>query len=135
LTVVVSHELLLGVKALGSLEQEVMELLWRGEPMSVREVKRSLGDKKAHTTVMTTLDRLFKKGLLRREREGTAYVYQAAMSREDYQRRLVETTVGRMLEDSAGSVLAAFVDTAAEIDEENLQRLEALIAARKGKRK
>ena len=92
-----------------------MALLWRGLPMSVRDVKKGLGDAKAHTTVMTTLDRLYKKGLLSREREGTAYIYSAALSREDYQRSLVEKTVGKMLESSAGPVLAAFVDAAAEV--------------------
>lgn len=112
-----------------------MALMWEGDPMSVREAKTRLGGKLAHTTVMTTMDRLFKKGLLTRDRDGTAYVYRPALSRDDYHRSLLEDTVGELLEKSAGPVLAAFVDTAADLDEENLARLEALIAERRGTKK
>ncbi len=58
-----------------------MEVLWkRAEAMAVREVCARLdGETLAYTTVMTTLDRLYKKGLLRREKDGTAFVYQPAM--------------------------------------------------------
>lgn len=125
----------MSVKPLGSLEERVMLLLWEGQPMSVRQVKCRLGDKLAHTTVMTTLDRLFKKGLLARDRDGTAYVYRAAMSQDQYHRGLLEQTLSELLEKSAGPILAAFVDTAAELDEDNLERLEALIAARRDAKK
>ena len=104
--------------------------------MNVRAVNKKLSGTLAHTTVMTTLDRLFKKKLLHRHKEGTAYVYRPAMSREDFHRALLEETVGQLLEASGTPVLAAFVDTAAEIDEQNLAKLEALIAARrKGRQK
>ena len=108
-----------------------MSILWRGAPMSVRQVAGKLKKKLAHTTVMTTLDRLYKKGLLARDRDGTAFVYRPAMSRDDFHGKLVEETVGSLLEKSAGSVLAAFVDTAADLDDENLELLEALIAQRR----
>lgn len=123
------------MKALGALEERVMTLLWEGKAMSVRAVNAKLGATLAHTTVMTTLDRLFKKGLLARDREGTAYVYREAMSRDAYHRSLLEDTVGELLEKSAGPILAAFVDTAAELDEDNLAKLEALIAERRGAKK
>ncbi len=99
--------------------------------MSVREVAGKLRKKLAHTTVMTTLDRLYKKGLLAREREGIAYVYRPAMSRDEFHGKLVEETVGALLEKSTGTVLAALVDTVADLDQENLERLEALIAERR----
>lgn len=120
-------------RVLGALEERVMEILWKDEgPLSVREVGRKLGRKKlAHTTVMTTLDRLYKKGLLAREKDGTAYVYWAAMSRDDYHRRIVEETVSALIEESAEPVLSAFVDAAASIDEENLARLSRLIARKR----
>jgi len=120
------------LKPLGSLEERVMALLWEGEPMSVREVNTRLGARLAHTTTMTTLDRLFKKGLLVRQKHGAAYIYRAAISQDEFHQRLLENTVGDLLQKSTGPVLAAFVDTAAELDEENLARLEALIAKRRG---
>ena len=122
------------LRPLGKLEEKVMNVLWRVGPLSVREVNQRLGDQSlAHTTVMTTLDRLFKKGLLSRTKDGVAYVYQAAWSRDAYQQRLVEATVSGLISQASDAepVLAAFVDTAAELDEENLARLEALIADRR----
>jgi predicted transcriptional regulator len=125
-------------RVLGALEERVMAILWAAkEPMAVRDVCRRLRGKPAlaYTTVMTTLDRLYKKGLLARTKDGNAFIYRAAMSRDDYRRRIVEETVGVLLEDSADPVLAAFVDAAASVDEDNLDRLERLIAAhRRGKR-
>jgi predicted transcriptional regulator len=80
---------------------------------------------------MTTLDRLFKKGLLAREKQGNAFVYRAAISRDAYHRRLIEEAVGALLARSADPVLAGFVDAAAASDEKNLGRLERLIAERR----
>jgi predicted transcriptional regulator len=111
-----------------------MAIMWAGEPMSVRQVITKLKKNRAHTTVMTTLDRLYKKGLLARDRDGTAYVYRPAMSRDEFHCKLVEETVGGLLEQSTGAVLAALVDTAAELDEDNLKKLEALIAKRRGRK-
>lgn len=123
-----------GGRYLGTLEERLMEVLWRSGPLPVRDVCARLKGKPvlAYTTVMTTLDRLFKKGLLARVKDGNAFVYQPALSRDDYRRRIVESTVsGLMRASDANPVLAAFVDAAAEVDEDNLSRLEALIAERR----
>ena len=63
-----------------------MDVLWEAaDPLSVREVSGLLTDRDlAHTTVMTVLDRLAKKGFARRERNGRAWHYRAAESREAY---------------------------------------------------
>lgn len=112
-----------------------MELLWSSGAVAVRDVVRQLGGKLAYTTVMTTLDRLFKKGLLARAKEGNAFVYEPALSRDEYHRCIVEATVGGLLAKSAAPVLAGFVDAAATSDARNLSRLERLIAERrKGRR-
>ncbi|WP_308198479.1 BlaI/MecI/CopY family transcriptional regulator [Actinomadura terrae] len=79
------------MKGLGELERTVMEVLWAREDAGVeaataRDVSRALaGDRDlAHTTVMTVLDRLAKKGFLERERDGRAWRYQPVASREGY---------------------------------------------------
>jgi predicted transcriptional regulator len=121
-------------RVLGQLEERVMELFWAArEPLSVRDLCKQLKGRPelAYTTVMTTMDRLFKKGLLARTKDGNAFLYSAAMSRDEVHRRIVEETVSGLLEQSADPVLAAFVDTAANIDEGNLKRLELLIAERR----
>jgi predicted transcriptional regulator len=79
------------VKGLGELERTVMEVLWEREDAgheaaTARDVSRALaGDRDlAHTTVMTVLDRLAKKGFLERERDGRAWRYRPVASREMY---------------------------------------------------
>src|SRR5512140_3870159 len=63
-----------------------MDVLWESaEPLTVRQVGACLIDRDlAHTTVMTVLDRLAKKGFARRERNGRAWRYCAAADREAY---------------------------------------------------
>lgn len=119
------------MRPLGSLEQRVMDIVWSGGELTVREVLARMRHEPAYTTIMTTLGRLFKKGLLAREKSGNAFVYRAAMSRDDYHRAVVENAVGGLLANATGPVLAAFVDTAASLDEDNLRRLERLIAQRR----
>jgi predicted transcriptional regulator len=75
------------VKGLGELERTVMEVLWQRERgATAREVSRALADERdlAHTTVMTVLDRLAKKGFLVREREGRAWRYRPIATKEAY---------------------------------------------------
>lgn len=122
-------------RVLGELEQSVMDLMWEAGPLVVREVQgRVAAGRLAYTTVMTTLDRLFKKGLLGREKVGLAFVYRAVVDRHEYQRRIIEVAVAPLLsEKGAGAVLAAFVDVAGA-KEEHLRQLEELIAARRKRR-
>ncbi len=122
-------------RVLGALEERLMELLWQAPaPVAVRDAVRRLGGKLAYTTVMTTLDRLYKKGLLARQKEGNAFLYRPAMTRDEYHRRIVEETVSGLIEKSAVPVLNAFVDVAVGIDEANLARLERVLAKhRRGK--
>jgi predicted transcriptional regulator len=121
-----------GMRALGELEERVMTILWDEHPLSVRDVcARMKRSKLAYTTVMTTLDRLHKKGVLARTKQGNAFLYLPAIDRSEYQRRVVETALAPMFEQGAAPVLAAFVDMAAQVDESNLARLERLIADHK----
>lgn len=110
-----------------------MNVVWDGESFTVRDVMARLDPEPAYTTVMTTLDRLFKKGVLARDKDGVAFVYRAAMSRDEVHKAIVEEAVGGLLAKATGPVLAAFVDTAARLDEDNLRRLETLIAEHRRK--
>ena len=66
--------------ALGPLETDVLRQVCRSGRCRVRDVVKRLDNRFAYTTVMTTMDRLFQKGLLRREPAGKAYVYSTALS-------------------------------------------------------
>jgi predicted transcriptional regulator len=79
-------------RALGELETEIMRRLWRrATPATVRELVDELQHERdiAYTTVMTVLDNLFKKGWVRREREGRAYRYEPASSGARYSAELM----------------------------------------------
>lgn len=118
---------------LGPLETRLMDELWQSSPATVREVADRLDSDLAYTTLMTTLDRLFKKGLLTRTKLAAAFVYAPALSRSEYQQHIVERSMAPFLQESPGPVMAAFVNAAALIDEANLARLELLIAERRGR--
>lgn len=104
-----------------------MEVLWaREEPASARDVSRALADERdlAHTTVMTVLDRLAKKGFLRRERDGRAWLYRPVASREDY---VAELMLGALdLTGDRETALAHFVRSVSGDEAEVLR--EALAA-------
>lgn len=125
------------LRPLGELEQKVMAELWAAGDgaLSVREVSRRLGARLAYTTVMTTLDRLYKKGLLAREKDGVAFRYRARIDRDEYHRGVVRHAVSGLLSRSAEPVLAGFLDAAESIDEAHLARLERLIAERRRRRR
>jgi predicted transcriptional regulator len=118
---------------LGTLESEMMERIWcRGE-ISVRDLHAEFASRLAYTTVMTTMDRLYKKGLLRRRKLGKAYLYVPAMSEQEYQERLTHHLFGMVLHEgkNSGSVLSHFVDVVSDTDEKMLERLDQLIKAKR----
>jgi predicted transcriptional regulator len=118
--------------SLGDLELRVMEAVWALGEGTVREVSAALeaGDARAYTTVMTTLDRLFRKGLLAREKEGLAWRYRAAVARRDWERQVADALAAELVARGEAGV-AAFVDAA--VDPELLERLEAMIRARRSR--
>jgi predicted transcriptional regulator len=118
---------------LGELETAVLERLWASGPCDVKAVHRAIGAPRGITvnTVQSAMERLFRKGLLAREKVSHAYVYSARHTREELGARVVEDVVGRLLKGEADPVLEAFVDLAARTDEANLDRLERLIAQRR----
>jgi predicted transcriptional regulator len=117
---------------LGPLEERILELLWRSRgERSVREVQDELRGGLAYTTVMTTLDRLFKKGLLARRRDGQAYRYAPRTSREAFAAGLLRRWLDRTLGGGdAEPLLASFVDAVSEHDRELLPELERLVRER-----
>jgi predicted transcriptional regulator len=121
-------------RVLGDLEARVMERVWEEHPISVRTACERLGGAHAYTTIMTTMDRLHKKRLLRRRKDGNAFLYEPAMDRAEYQKRVVEAALTPLLEQGAAPVLAAFVEVAADLDEKHLEQLEKLIASHRRRR-
>ena len=75
------------MRRFGELEAAIMDRLWDwGRPVLVREVVDALQDERglAYTTVMTVMENLYRKGWLRRERDGRAWRYEPTGSRSGY---------------------------------------------------
>lgn len=109
-----------------------MEELWRSdEALSVREVhSRVTADRAlAYTTVMTVLDRLAKKKVVERRRDGRAWIYRPAQSREQMVAEVMHSALTDA-EDGASAALVAFVGRASD-DEVALLR-QALADLEKG---
>ena len=121
---------------LGDLEVAVLELVWARGEADVREAFGELGAARGITsnTVQSTLERLFRKKLLLRERISHAYRYTPAISRDEFHARAAASAAGELSGAQAHGVLAAFVDLAAKADRANLDRLEAILAAARAKR-
>jgi predicted transcriptional regulator len=117
------------VNRLGELERAIMDILWEAdEPLTVRQVSGGLTERDlAHTTVMTVLDRLAKKGFARRERDGRAWRYRAAGTREAYVTELMLNALDQTGDRPAA--LARFVRSVSGAEARALRRaLEALEA-------
>lgn len=118
------------MSALGTLEREVMGLVWREGESSVHEIHCALGSSKAYTTVMTTLDRLHKKGMLTRRKSGRAFLYSPRFSHKEFERGLAGDVIGGLLNRAAGEaepLLACIVEAVGEYDRELLDELDRLV--------
>lgn len=109
--------------SLGDLERTVMEALWsHGPGLSVRDVMERIGGEGrkelAYTTVMTVLDRLAKKGIAERARDGRAWRYTAASTREELAATALRSTLDNVRADRRLAMMH-FLDDAspAELDD------------------
>jgi predicted transcriptional regulator len=117
-------------KILGDLEAQVMEEVWKKKKASVKEIHQSLCEKKglAYTTVMTVMDRLAKKGYLRRKKAGRSYIYEPALTQEKLSFFLAESVVGSFFKEFGSSALLSFLEKVVPEDEELLEKLEKIVA-------
>jgi len=98
------------VRQFGDLEAAVMDRLWtRAAPTLVREVWEDLRPDRdlAYNTVLTVVDNLYRKGWLRRERDGRAYRYAPVATRGDYGAQLMRDAMAESGDPAA--TLAGFV--------------------------
>jgi BlaI family penicillinase repressor len=114
---------------LGPLEQRMLEALWTRGNATVRELVEEEGQSLAYTTVMTTLDRLFKKGLLQRAEEGRAFRYAPRFSREELHQEAAGQAFRQLMDASPASSLplSFLVELVGERDSELLNDLHKLV--------
>ncbi len=119
---------------LGPLEQRVLAALWdRGTFTTVRELAEDSCQDLAYTTVMTTLDRLYKKNLLDREVEGRAFRYRALISREELHRQAAGEALRQALDVSSTTSLplSYLVEVLTERDTQLLDELQQMVEAKR----
>ena len=115
----------------GPLEARVLEALWKEGEGSVRSVLQRLDSDHAYTTILTALDRLHTKGVVRRRKERGAWIYAARRSRDE----VIGDEIARLLVASghvSEALLASFLNEAETLDPAVLSRLEKLIRRRRG---
>ena len=118
----------------GPLEIRVLEALWsRNQPACVRDLQPQFPGV-AYTTLMTTLDRLYRKEVLTREKTGRAFYYCPKASQQALVSQLAGSTFATLLPGDAASVrpiMSMFVDTVGDRDHALLDELEELVRARR----
>jgi predicted transcriptional regulator len=123
-------------RSFGPLEVQVLEAIWRGRrPATVRDLHGSFAPL-AYTTLMTTVDRLHKKGVLCRTKVGRAYTYEPRFERHEMGLRLAARSIEDFLGAASGRgaiepLLSCFVDAVSERDRLLLNDLERLLNAKR----
>ena len=120
----------------GALEIAVLDALWnRDAPAAVRDIQPGFPGT-AYTTLMTTLDRLHRKGMLDREKSGRAFLYRPRHSREELESGIAVRAIESLLDRSgAEPVLSYFIDEVSRRDARLLDELERLVHEKRREKK
>jgi BlaI family penicillinase repressor len=120
-----------GPAALGELERQVMELVWRHAPCTAEDIRGKVDRPLRESTVRTVLHRLEEKGFLTHTIENRTYLYRAAEARGHVAAQAVKRIVDWFCNGSMEELLTGMVDCSV-LDRKELQRLAAKIAKAKG---
>jgi predicted transcriptional regulator len=114
---------------LGPFEQQLMREIWSHGNATVRELLADGKMHQAYTTVMTTVDRLYKKGLLDRVAEGRAFRYTPRHTAEELQRVRALESIRQLLGTSEASTLplSYLVEAVSDHDAQLLDELQLLV--------
>ncbi|HUI53436.1 MAG TPA: BlaI/MecI/CopY family transcriptional regulator [Bryobacteraceae bacterium] len=126
----IAGQMLTAPPALGHLEATVMEILWERGESNVHDVMQTLDRRLAYTTVMTTLDRLYKKGLLNRHKSARAFVYAPRWSHREWEQKRAGEFVAGFLsgpEPSGELLISCLVEAVGQQDGALLDELERKI--------
>jgi predicted transcriptional regulator len=122
---------------LGELEKQVMQYLWSSPNVDAKQVHAALAKQRdsSPNTVQSALERLFKKGLLSRDKNGHAYLYQAKIQRDNLIAKLIDSVASDFIRQGENSLVAAFSSVSPDMDEAQLDQLERLIELQRNRLK
>jgi predicted transcriptional regulator len=123
------HPFWFAPRRLGPLEQRTLDRLWARGSATVRELVEDEAEDLAYTTLMTTLDRLYKKGVLTRTEDGRAFRYAPRLIREELHREAAGEAFRELLDASpaASLPLSSLVEVLGERDAKLLDDLGELV--------
>ena len=110
-------------------ELEILKVLWERGPSTVREVLGELNKtrERAYTSVMTMMNLMYEKGLLKRIQEGRAFVYRPVEEQRTTLSEIVDHLVGKAFDGSPSSLVTALLDQS-QISEQELGEIQKAIA-------
>lgn len=116
---------------LGELEKQVLKYFWQIEDADAKEVYAHFSKQRdgSLNTIQSTLDRLFKKGLLDRQKQRHAFRYSAVSNQRDFISKLIREVTEDFTDGNHDGLLSAFVSLSAQLDESHLEKLEQEIEA------
>ncbi len=122
--------------AVGELELKVLESVWQTPGTDARQITWELAQDAPCrlSTVQASLERLVRKNLLQREKEGHAYRYYAARSRSELLGSMLRDVIQLLHDGQANTILSSFVNVAAGLNNNALDELEALIQRKRRNR-
>ncbi|MEY4642014.1 MAG: hypothetical protein RLZZ227_2008 [Pseudomonadota bacterium] len=118
---------------LGELELGVLEFLWANGAANAKMVHADMRDTRQNglNTIQSTLERLYRKGILERTKVAHSFLYSCRCSRTEILTQKISDLAQELSQGETQALLAAFVEFTARLDASSIMQLEALVAARK----
>ncbi len=118
---------------LGELELGVLEALWETPHLDAKSIHERIPrlQRTSLSTVQSTLERLYRKEMVDRDKRGHAYCYFALVSRGNLLGKMMGDVIQLLHDGRLETILSSFVNVAADMDESSLSELEALIEKKK----
>jgi len=112
---------------IGSLEADILTIIWQQEKTTVRDVYEVLREQRsiAYTTVMTVMNNLVKKHLLKQDKSGVAYHYTAEIDGREVGKVVLESVVHKLIGDDTGAAVAMLLDLDEDLTPEQLDEIRA----------
>lgn len=115
----------------GPLEARIMELLWNNKQgeFSIKEVQQTLESEKNinFNTVMTVMNRLVDKGVLKKRTSGRVSLFSPIQTKEEFLEEQSKKLTENLLDEFGGVVISHMIDSLTDVDETLLNKLELKI--------
>lgn len=113
------------------LELEILKVLWEKSPLLVRDVRARLAEQAnrplAHSSVITMLNIMHRKGFLKRRKEGKSFLFWPKLPKENVMTRMMGDLLSRLFDGSPSAMVLNLLETS-DVDSEELAEIRKLVA-------